>query len=48
MYTLQRANIKGADQTAQVRRLVCAIVVRHATARYSREDALTGLFVFFK
>ena len=47
--TLQKANNKGADQTARLRRLVCACVVRNPPPpppedRFSRNDAHMTLY----
>ena len=40
-YTIQAANNKGADQTARMRRLICAFVVRiwHSKQVFSWRDS---------
>ena len=40
-YTNQEVNNKGADQTARMRRLICAFVVRIWQNRFSHDGALT-------
>ena len=37
--SFQKANNKGADQTAWMRRLACACVVRNPEDRFSRDEA---------